>query len=388
MKFFKSKEELHKAISIFLIIAASILFALGLYKFDVIIAGIKKLLGIFSPFITGLVIAYLLCPLLNFTEKKVFHKIKKSSARRALSTTTVYILFFGVAILLICFIVPNLISSISVLVSSIPDGINKLSAWFLDFTERYPEINEWYAQSADKLTDLLTDSVQYILSALQSLLPSVVNVTVAITNSVVNFFVGLVISIYMLISKETLIAQCKKLLFGFLPESKAQNLVNIGVVSHKKISSYLTGQISISLVDGCIVYLVSQILKFPYPLLLAVIVGFFNLIPFFGAIISCIPCLFIILIYDPIKALYFLIFFLILQQVEGNIIGPRIQGKQLNISGMWIIFAILLFGGLFGFWGLLIGVPLFSVGYMLFSQYLSFRLKAKGMSSDTNDYIK
>lgn len=387
MKLFKNKEEFHKAIIVFSIVAAAILFAVGLYKFSALWNIAKKILGFFTPFYIGFGVAYLLSPALRFFETKLFHKIKKTKHRRALSLTLVYLLFFTALFLILYFILPSLFESLTSLIAAVPDGVKKITAFLQNLTDRYPQMNEFYSQNSDKITGFITQWVQSLVNAIGSLLPSVVNMTVSVTGTIANIFVGVIISVYMLLSKEKLIAQCKKLLFALSNQKTAEDLIRIGHITNEKMSNYIVGQVSISLIDAVIVYIVSAILKFPYPVLLAVIVGLFNMIPFFGSVIGCIPCLLIILIQSPIKALYFLIFFIILQQIEGNVLGPKIQSKQLNISPIWIIFAILLFGGLFGFWGLLIGVPLFSVIMVLITQFVNERLKQKGMSSDTDDYI-
>ena len=387
MRLFKNKEELHKALIAFTIIAASILFAVIVYKFDVLWGGIKKAFGFFTPFYIGLAIAYLLSPALRFIETKLLHKIKKASRRRALSTTLLYLIFAGALFLLLYFVLPSLFESVTSLVTAIPDGVKKLMGVLESLTERYPQMSEIYTQYSDKLTDFITNGVQSLANAIASLLPSVVNMTVSITGTIANIFIGIVISIYMLLSKEKLIAQCKKLLYAVSGQTATDSLLRIGRITNQKMSSYIVGQVSISLIDAVIVYIVSAFLNFPYPVLLAVIVALFNMIPFFGSVIGCIPCLLIILIQSPLKALYFLIFFIVLQQIEGNVFGPKIQSKQLNISPIWIIFAILLFGGLFGFLGLLIGVPLFSVLLVLISQFVNERLEQKGMSSDIEDYL-
>lgn len=387
MKLFKDKEELHKALIIFIIIAASILFAFAIYNFGVLLSVFKTILGFFTPFYIGFAIAYLLNPTLRFIETKLLNKIKKNSRRRALSLTLLYVIFAGVLFLLLYFILPSLFESVTSLVAAIPNGVKNLMAGLQGIIKRYPQLSEIYTLYGGKLTDLVTQTVQSLANAIASILPSVVNMTVSITTTVANIFIGIVISIYMLLSKEKLIAQIKKILYAINGENTARDLARIGHITHKKMSSYIIGQVSISLIDAIIVYIVSNLLNFPYPVLLAVIVALFNMIPFFGSIIGCIPCLLIILIQSPIKALYFLIFFIVLQQIEGNVLGPKIQSKQLNISPIWIIFAILLFGGLFGFLGLLIGVPLFSVLLVLISQLINERLAQKGLSTETEDYL-
>lgn len=387
MKLFKDKEELRRSIITFTLIAASALFIFAVYKFDVIWNGIKTVLGFFKPFYIGLAVAYLLNPVLRFIETKLLNKIQNKARRRALSITILYALFAGVLFLLLYFILPGLFNSISSLIAAIPEGVKNLVTTIQGFFERYPQISTFYADFSDKITDLITQSIRSLANTITLLLPSVFNMTVSITGSIANVFIGIIISVYMLISKEHLIAQLKKFLYGIFSKDGAEKIIYLGHISHKKMSSYIVGQISISLIDAVIIYIVSNVLQFPYPLLLATIVALFNMIPFFGSIIGCIPCLLIILIQSPLKALYFLIFFIILQQIEGNVFGPRIQSKQLNISPIWVIFAILLFGGLFGFWGLLIGVPLFSVILILLSHLINEQLRQKGLSTDTEDYL-
>ncbi len=387
MKLFKNKEEFHKALIVFILIAASALFIFGIYKFNVIWSAVKKVLGFFTPFYIGFAIAYLLNPVLSFIETKLLSKIKKRTHRRALSITVLYILFAGVLFLLLYFILPGLFGSITSLIAIIPNSAKNLIEAMEGIVQRYPQINEFYADYADKITALLAQSIQSLANTVTSLLPSLFNMTVSITETIAKIFIGIVISIYMLLSKEKLMAQSKKFLYAITKKEVAEKIFYLGHISHNKMSSYIVGQISISLIDAVIIYIVSNILKFPYPLLLATIAALFNLIPFFGSIIGCIPCLLIILTQSPIKALYFLIFFIVLQQIEGNVFGPRIQGRQLNISPIWVIFAILLFGGLFGFWGLLIGVPIFSVLLILLSQLINDGLSQKGMSTDTEDYL-
>ena len=387
MKLFKSNEELRKATIAFVIVAASILFALGLYKFEMLWHFLKRLLGFFKPFYIGFAIAYLLNPVLRFFETKLLSKIKKASTRRVISLILLYLIFAIALFLLLYFVLPNLFESITSLIAAIPDGAKKLMKFFQDFMERYPQMSEIYPQYSDKLSDLIGQGIETLANAAAVLLPSVVNMTVSITGAIANIFIGIVISVYMLLSKEKLIAQLKKLLHSLVCQKTADRILRLGRIANQKVSSYIVGQLSISMIDAAIVYIISAIFKFPYPVLLAVLVGLFNMIPFFGSVIGCIPCLMIILIQSPIKALYFLIFFIILQQVEGNVIGPKIQGKQLNISPIWIIFAILLFGGLFGFFGLLIGVPVFSVILVVITQLVNERLEEKGLSTDTEDYF-
>ena len=388
MKIFITKEEKKKSLITFLIIACSILFACFLYKFDTVWKYVCKAFWMFTPFYIGFAIAYLLNPIMKWLEKFVFFKPKNPKMRRGLSLVCTYIIFVGLLFSLFYFIIPGLISSIASLINNIPENIKNLMAQLNQYVEEHPKINEFYAQNSGKIAEYLTKSVEYIANAISSLIPSVVNVTVSITGALVNTFVGIVISVYMLLSKESLIGRTKKLLYGCFKKEHAEKLIDVGNITNEKMSGYIVGRITTSLIDAILIYLGCVIFKFPYPVLMAVMIGIFSIIPFFGGTIGCIPCVLIIFIQSPLKALYFLIFDIVLQQIDGNIYGPKIQGKKLNISALWIIFAILLFGGIFGFWGLLIGVPLFSVIYTFIVEYLNKELSKKGLSADTNDYIQ
>ena len=191
----------------------------------------------------------------------------------------------------------------------------------------------------------------------------------------------------MLLSKEKLLAQCKQLIYSITNRSGAEKILSVGKITNQKMNGYFMSRLAIAAINAVLVYIFCLITRTPYAVLLSVIVGAFSIIPFFGATIGCVIGLVILIIQSPLKALYFLIFNIIIQQVGGNVYGPKIEGKQLQISAFWIIFAILLFGGVFGFWGLLIGVPIFSVIYTFIAEWIRDRLKHKGMSVKTEDYI-
>ena len=211
--------------------------------------------------------------------------------------------------------------------------------------------------------------------------------TVKVGSGLIHTFVGIVISIYFLHGKERLIAQCKKgLNFIFKKEATYERVLNVGRVTHEKTLNYLTARLLDSLIVAVIAYIAMSIMRMPYALLSALIIGLCNTIPYFGSWIGAVPPGIIVLIFKPSMFIPYLIFILVLEQVDGNIIGPRIQGKQLGLSALWIIFAIFLFGGLFGFFGMFLGVPIFAVIYYFVNAAVNNGLNKQGKSANTLDY--
>ncbi len=386
MRIFSEKKQFQNAISVFLVIAASILFALFIFNFRAVWSGVKTFLGIFTPFYIGFIIAYLMNPILKIFEDKVFLKLKKRTVKRTFSTICTYLSLLIFLILFFSFVLPNLYSSLSTLITSIPQALKNFFASLQAMIDEHPTIASLFSKYSTNLETYLTNFFQYMTSVITNAFPSVVGATVSFASSLANFFIGLVVSIYMLLSKEKLIAQLKKLLYFCFGNTRTQNLLRLGNITHEKTCHFLVAQISISLIDAALIYLFSVIFNYPYPLLFAALVAVFNLIPFFGPVISCVPCALITLIYSPAKAIYFVLFFILVQQVEANIYGPKIQGKKLNISALWIIFGVLLFGGIFGIFGMIVGVPFISVSYMLLREAINNGLEKKGYSTQTEDY--
>ena len=203
-----------------------------------------------------------------------------------------------------------------------------------------------------------------------------------------NFVIGLVIALYLLVGKETFIGQGKKILYAVLPAKAGNNALRLLRVSHQLFGGFISGKIVDSAIIGVICYVGLIILKIPYSLLVAAIVGVTNVVPFFGPFIGAVPSFILIALAEPMKGLYFLVFVLALQQVDGNIIGPKILGDSTGLSSFWVIFAILVGGGLFGFMGMLFGVPTFAVIYWLIREIVAYTLRKRRLPEETRDYIK
>lgn len=351
-------------------------------------AGINHVFGLLTPFVYGFVIAYLLCSPMNFFEKKVFLKLFKKKPRpklaRALSIIITLILAFAILITLISFLVPQLGESIMTFRDNLPgyaksltNMVNDIAAKFNLDSTFFEKFVMSYQELISKVTTLVTQAV-----------PHVVDFSMKFTSQIFNVIVGLFISLYFLAGKEKFIAQLKKVMYAVLPKRFVESTLEIASMSNRTFSRYVSGQLMDAAVVGCLCFLGLTILKMPFALLISCIVMVTNVIPMVGPFIGAIPGTFIILMSDGFtKALIFVVFIVILQQVDGNILVPKIIGESTGLSGFWVLFAIVVGGGQFGIVGIVIGVPVFSVLYTLIKRLIEKRLKQIGMSPRTNDYV-
>ncbi len=387
MKFPFSKEQRSWGFVAFSVVAAGAVFIAILLHLSEVFSAVKTVLSLFIPFYIGFAIAYLLNPILKFWEEKVFKKIKKPQVKRVLAMGVTYSLFLVILGGAIAYLLPRLITSLTNLVNEIPDYYSAFVASATAFIEEHPSINETYHRYSEQIHQAVERIVQSFSGYLSGLLPKVANTTLKVGGGLINTFVGIVISIYLLHGKEKLIAQSKKVLnFIFKKEESYQRVLNVGRVTHEKTLNYITGRLLDSLIVAVITYLFFTFCRIPYALLSALSVGIFNTIPYFGSFLGAIPPAIIVLITRPGLFIPYLIFILLLEQLDGNVIGPKIQGKQLGLSALWIIFAIFLFGGLFGFFGMVLGVPIFAVIYYFVHAAINNGLENQGKSADTLDY--
>ena len=387
MKYKPSKELKDRGICYFLVLAAAALFIMFLLNFNTVWSGFRKLLSLFIPFYVGFVIAYLINPFINLLENKVFKKVKNAGKKRTYSLLVAYLAVLLLLGGMLSYLLPQLLSNITSLVNGIPDYYNAFSAKAIRFIEAHPSVNEFYQQYSLQIGELIKQAVASLSGYLGSLLPALANTTIKIGSGLMNFFIGLIISIYFLAGKEKLIAKCKMIIsFFFKTEERIQRVLLVGSITHEKTLHFITAQLLDSLIVAIVTYLFMTIFGFPYALLNALIIGIFNTIPYFGPWIGAVPPGLIILIVKPSYLLWYILYTVILQLLDGNILNPRIQGKQMNLSALWIMFAIFLFGGIFGFLGMVIGVPFFAVIYYFISAALNNGLHRQGKSTNTADY--
>ena len=349
-------------------IALSIIFFFLIYRFDGFGSAISTLTGILMPFIYGAVIAYLLKPVCNTIEAflRRFIPEKMKGLINALSVT--FTILFGLLLIyaLCMMIIPQLITSVTTLYYTAQANITKFMYWanHLEFIEKNEQIMELLNSAYAALnTNLDTWIKNTLLPSMQNILSGaalgVLNVVVVLKNLVI----GIIVAVYMLASRKRFVQQGKMVLYSVVKPRWASLITEEVKYADKMFGGFINGKILDSAIIGVLCYIGCLIFKFPSALLVSVIIGVTNVIPFFGPFIGAIPATLLILIQNPIKALWFVLFVLVLQQLDGNIIGPKILGNTTGLSSFWVLFAILLFGGLWGFVGMIVGVPLFAVIY-------------------------
>ena len=349
-------------------ISLSIIFFFLIYRFDGFGDAISTLTGILMPFIYGAVIAYLLKPVCNTIEAflRRFIPEKMKNLINALSVT--FTILFGLLLIyaLCMMIIPQLITSVTTLYYTAQANITKFMYWanHLEFIEKNEQIMELLNSAYAALnTNLDTWIKNTLLPSMQNILSGaalgVLNVVVVLKNLII----GIIVAVYMLASRKRFVQQGKMVLYSVVKPRWASLITEEVKYADRMFGGFINGKILDSAIIGLLCYIGCLIFKFPSALLVSVIIGVTNVIPFFGPFIGAIPATLLILIQNPIKALWFVLFVLVLQQVDGNIIGPKILGNTTGLSSFWVLFAILLFGGLWGFAGMIVGVPLFAVIY-------------------------
>ena len=318
---------------------------------------------------------------MKFFENKVFNFLDKEKSsflrnlKRPLSILVTFISVIGFIVALILFVVPQLAASLSTLLDAVPgymESFEKLLNKYLSSTEILQHIY-------NTLINTWQELLKYFANFLSTSLTSILNTTVSITSGFINFILSLVLTIYMLASKETLIYQIKKLLYAFLNNAIVDKILSVGRLTNNTFAKFITGQCIEAIILGVLCFIGMTIFKMPYSLLISVLIGVTALIPVFGAFIGTIPAVFLILIINPIQAIWFVVFILCLQQFEGNIIYPRVVGNSVGLSAIWVMLAMLVGGSTLGLLGMLIGIPLFSVAYQLIKDYTNKRLNKKDL---------
>ena len=387
MKIKASKEQKNWGIVAFLVLAAVAVFVALLMNLTQVFDAVKSVLSLFTPFYIGFAIAYLLNPIMKFWESKALSKVNKPKLRRTLSMLITYVLFLLVLSGILAYLLPRLISSFTRLINEIPGYYALFMKNANAFIENHPDINEFYTRHSVQIDSMIDRAVDFLSDYLSGLLPKLADFTLKLGSALLEIFVGIIISIYFLSGKERITAQCKKALnFVFKKEDRYQKVLDVGRITHEKTLHYITARLIDSLIVAVITYLFMTVFSVPYGLISALCVGIFNTIPYFGSWLGAIPPATIVLIVKPSMFLPYLIFIVLLEQLDGNIIGPKIQGKQLGLSALWVIFAIFLFGGIFGIFGMVVGVPVFAVIYYFVNAAINNGLHRQGKPVDTIDY--
>ena len=349
-------------------IALSIIFFFLIYRFDGFGSAISTLTGILMPFIYGAVIAYLLKPVCNSIENflRRFIPEKMNGLINALSVALTILFGLLLVYALVMMIVPQLITSVTTLYYTAQANITKFMNWanHLEFIENNEQIMELLNSAYAALnTNLDTWIKNTLLPSMQNIVSGAAIGVLNVVTVAKNLIIGIIVAVYMLASRKRFVQQGKLVLHSIVRPRWAQLITEEVKYADRMFGGFINGKIMDSAIIGVLCYIGCLIFKFPSALLVSVIIGVTNVIPFFGPFIGAIPATLLILIQNPIKALWFVLFVLVLQQLDGNIIGPKILGNTTGLSSFWVLFAILLFGGLWGFVGMIVGVPLFAVIY-------------------------
>lgn len=387
------------AVSAWLVIVMSILCFFTFYKLDTIKEILGQLSSILRPFTFGFVVAYLLLPIFNTLVRKtnpwfsrVIRNPKKAKSFNKLFCSLISVTFFLlIVVALLSMVLPQLAESVMGLLEKLPEYLNRTEEWLtVHLFSNNPilegNVQQLYASVSSSLMEWAnTQLVPQLLEVMKgNFVGSFVSNTISFLKTVL---VGFISAVYMLNSKDTFSAQGKKLIYSMFHTDTANVILeNIRFV-HKVFGGFITGKLLDSLIIGLITFFAMSILQMPYVLLISVIIGVTNIIPFFGPFIGAIPSTLLIILVSPLQGVYFVIFILILQQFDGNILGPKILGDSTGLASFWVMFAILLFGGMFGFAGMVVGVPLFAVIYSTVSGLVNRSLEKKKLSVQTADYI-
>ncbi len=392
------KKYLYWGITGFCVIACAILFFMALNYISALGTAVKTLVKILSPFIWGLVICYLLAPLMRALERgaflplgrRLYQKSKKSNGERFarnLSVLVSEIIMLALMAALVYLILPQLYSSLETIVVNSNTYIANVTNWVTKMLEDYPEIERYASQLLGTVNTNLMDWIQgTVLPELGSLVTNVTTGVYYVLMGVYNLVIGIIVSVYILSNLEGFTASAKRMLYSLFPVETAEKIREGLAFTDRTFMGFINGKLLDSAIIGLICYIVCAILKMPYALLVSVIVGVTNVIPFFGPFIGAVPSAIIILMVSPLKCLIFIVFIIILQQVDGNIIGPKILGSSIGINGFWVMFSIILGAGLFGFWGMLLGVPVFVVIYTAINSRIERRLKENDLPWRVEEY--
>lgn len=374
------------------ILASGILCAFVLFKMPVIISILKGITEILKPFLYGVVFAYLLAPLCNKIEEKLFQFFPKAKAkaRRFICFIAIVIsLCVAIAViwLIIMMIIPQVWDSVMKIIQMVPQKLIVVNNWIEHMLENQPELQAYFeefsSQAESNIDSLLNvDTIQKVQSIINSLSVQLFGVL----GVVKNIFLGLLISAYLLGSRKLFGAQAGLILHGVFSDKWAKIIEEEIRYTDKMFNGFLVGKIIDSAIIGLLCFAGTSIMGFEAPAFISVIIGITNIIPFFGPFIGAIPCGLLLLLENPMHCLYFIIFIFVLQQLDGNVIGPKILGNTTGVSSFWVLFAILLFGGMWGVVGMVIGVPLFAVIYDIIRKLVYRGLRKHKRESMITDY--
>lgn len=382
---------------IFLTVSACILFFFVIQRYEGFAKGWGKILKAGQPIIIGLVVAYLLNPIMRFWEhifymffgKAIKNKQRAKKLSRGIAIGGAILVLILAIVLFIWAVAPSIGSSVALLVDILPGQVENLVKFIQEGDFGQSEFAEIFSEVLINVTNYVESWAQNdLLPLIQASLTSITSGVINVVKVLINFIIGLFVAVYVMSIQETLQGQAKKIIFAVFPPRVGNIIVHTVRKSSSIFGGFITGKVVDSVIIGCICYVGCLIIRIPSPILVAVIIGVTNIIPFFGPFIGAIPALLLVVIQSPIHALWLLIFIIVLQQVDGNIIGPKILGDSTGLSSFWVMFAILVFGGIWGFFGMVLGVPIMAVIYYIVGKVVRHGLKKRNLPILTEEYVQ
>ena len=376
------------------LIVFTALIVVALWKFDVVLGVIRAIWGIIFPFVLGGAIAFVINVPMSFLEKKLFGKAKEKGSKaagklaRPVSLLLTIVLVVGVIALVMFGLIPQLTATIGNLMNSIADFIPQMQSWVREFTHNNREIMDLVNQVEFNPNK----AIQWGMSILGNGAGNFMNTTMTAVGSIVSgvttFFIAFSFACYILFQKEKLHVQVRKVFFAFIPKRKAEVILEVCSLIYSTFANFLTGQCLEAVILGSMFVITLSILKMPYALLIGIIISFTALIPIFGAFIGCVLGCLLIFMVSPKQAILFILVFLILQQIEGNLIYPHVVGSSVGLPSIWVLAAVTIGGNLLGIVGMLVFIPLVSVLYTLFREYVYLRLKKQHIKKVTKTEVE
>ncbi|MFP3155707.1 AI-2E family transporter [Lachnospiraceae bacterium ZAX-1] len=391
------KPYLAIGLTVFIIVIMSIAVFFAIFRYQELSASLDRMLNILQPIIIGLVFAYLIAPIVNAEERWLVPRLenyrtekrKAKTLARFISICGALVLVFVIIAILLEMVIPELYRSIVQLVYTLPRQVDAFMVWFNNYTNSDTELAGYVEMGLTRATEYLENWAKTeFFPQTKNIVTSLTTGLIGVIKLLVNFVIGVILSVYLLMSKETFIGQSKKIIYAIFPSKSGNVIIETVRKSNEIFGGFISGKIVDSFIIGVICFVALYLLKMPYAVLVSVIVGVTNIVPFFGPYVGAVPSAILITLSNPIQGLYFVIFILILQQVDGNIIGPRILGESTGLSAFWVVFAILVGSGLFGFAGIIMGVPVFGVIYYLVKKIIEAILKRKRLPMETEEYTK
>ena len=395
----KNRPYVNWGITAFCVICGVMLFYDLVFRDSTIMHYAKKLTQILAPVLYGVFIAYLLTPVVNWFEQKIFlpgkglelnrrfPSLEKTIVPRSISILLSWVIVAIAVYFLMSALLPELYRSILQLIANAEGYYRTVAGWIQQFLDASPDARSWLVTLVENYyQDALDFITTNLLPRAQSAVEAVTGGLLSFIYSVLDFLVGIIVSVYVLATKEGFAATGCKMLYCFCSQERSAWIIR-GVKKVNRIfSGFVRGKLLDSLIIGILCFIFSKIFAFPYAPLISVVVGVTNVIPFFGPFLGAIPTAFLVLLVDPLKCFYFVLFILALQQFDGNILGPKILGDSTGLSSFWVIVAILAGGGLWGIAGMFFGVPLFACIYTAIRNYSAWRLARKGLPTETRNY--